>query len=68
MVMAKSDERRAFWGTYGSLDESEDAGWRRQIYEAGHLGAIRLECHRLGNSEGVRDSYESMAQVLSAVA
>ncbi|MFG2440803.1 phosphotransferase family protein [Streptomyces sp. NPDC048508] len=68
MVMAKSDERRAFWDTYGSLDESEDAGWRRQIYEARHLGAIRLERHRLGNSEGVRYSYESMAQILSAVA
>ncbi|MFI7633182.1 hypothetical protein [Nonomuraea sp. NPDC049400] len=28
-------------------------------------GAIRLECHRLGNRDGVRDSYEAVARVVS---
>ncbi|MFD8967137.1 hypothetical protein ACFV0C_19450 [Streptomyces sp. NPDC059568] len=68
MVRAKSDERQTFWDTYGLLDQSEAAAWRSKIYEARHLGAIRLERHRLGNSEGVRNSYEPMAQILAAVA
>lgn len=65
MVTAKSDERQAFWETYGPLDQSEDAVWRRKIYEARHLGAIRLERHRLGNSDGVRDNYEAMDAILA---
>ncbi|WP_307820634.1 aminoglycoside phosphotransferase family protein [Streptomyces sp. BRB081] len=68
MVAAKSDERTAFWETYGSLEQSEGAAWRRKIYEARHLGAIRLERHRLGNHGGVEDSYRAMAQVLSDAA
>jgi aminoglycoside phosphotransferase (APT) family kinase protein len=68
MVTAKPDERRTFWDTYGPLDQSDAATWRSKIYEARHLGAIRLERHRLGNSEGVRNSYESMAPILAAVA
>ncbi|GAX58589.1 phosphotransferase family protein [Streptomyces olivochromogenes] len=67
MVMAKSDERQAFWETYGPLDQSEDARWRQKVYEARHLGALRLERHRLGNQEGVRASYDSMADILAAV-
>jgi hypothetical protein len=66
MVMVKSDERQAFWETYGPLNQSEEARWRQKIYEARHLGAIRLERHRLGNHEGVKDSYRAMSQVLSA--
>jgi hypothetical protein len=61
MVTAKSDERTAFWDTCGALDQSEDAVWRQRIYEARHLGAIWLERHRLGNTEGVEDSYAAMA-------
>ncbi|MFF1630122.1 MULTISPECIES: phosphotransferase family protein [unclassified Streptomyces] len=68
MVLAKSDERQAFWETYGPLNQSEDTRWRQKIYEARHLGALRLERHRLGNSEGVRNSYKSMAQILATVA
>lgn len=68
MVTVKSDERLAFWETYGALDQSECAAWRQKVYEARHLGAICLERHRLGNREGVRASYDSMAEVLAAVA
>ncbi|MFJ2111078.1 MULTISPECIES: hypothetical protein [unclassified Streptomyces] len=67
MVTAKPDERRAFWETYGSLDQSEAAVWRSKIYEARHLGAIRLERHRLGNPDGVRDSYDTFAGILAVV-
>ncbi|MFI9730944.1 phosphotransferase family protein [Streptomyces sp. NPDC052092] len=67
MITAKSDERTAFWVTYGPLDQSEDALWRSQIYEARHPGAIRLERHRLGNREGVRASYDSMADILASM-
>lgn len=30
-------------------------------------GAIRLERHRLGNPDGVRDSYDTFAGILAAV-
>ncbi|WP_369394794.1 hypothetical protein AB5J72_50375 [Streptomyces sp. CG1] len=68
MITAKSDEGIAFWETYRPLDQSEDALWRQRFYEARHLGAIRLERYRLGNNEGVRNTYEAMAVVLTAAA
>ncbi|MFF4802263.1 phosphotransferase family protein [Streptomyces sp. NPDC001351] len=68
MAMAKPDERTAFWETYGPRDESPHAVWRSRIYEARHLGAIRLERHRLGNAHGVRDSYRALGTVLDSVA
>ncbi|MEU1273578.1 aminoglycoside phosphotransferase family protein [Streptomyces sp. NPDC005799] len=64
MASAKQDERTAFWKTYGSRDTSTAATWRSLVYEARHLGAIRLERHRLHKDQGVRDSYASMAAVL----
>lgn len=67
MVTAKSDERQAFWDTYGPLNQSEGPRWRQKIYEARHMGAIRLERHRLGNHEGVRASYDAMAGILASV-
>ncbi|NMI55840.1 MULTISPECIES: phosphotransferase family protein [unclassified Streptomyces] len=67
MVTAKADERTTFWDTYGPLDQSESAQWRQKVYEARHLGAIRLERHRLGNREGVRASYGSIADILAIV-
>src|SRR5947208_2170362 len=67
MATAKSDERAAFWEKYGPLEQSENARWRQKVYEARHLGAIRLERHRLGNRDGVRASYDSLADVLTVV-
>lgn len=67
MAKAKPDEREAFWKTYGAQAPSDAMTWRSKIYEARHLGAVRLERHRLGNREGVLNSYEAMAQVLAAV-
>ncbi|MFD7282650.1 phosphotransferase family protein [Streptomyces sp. NPDC059862] len=68
MATAKQDERIVFWETYGPRRDSPNAALRARIYEARHLGAIRLERHRLGNHEGVKDSYRAMSQVLSAAA
>jgi aminoglycoside phosphotransferase (APT) family kinase protein len=66
MAQAKpGTEREAFWETYGSVDRSSRAVLRSRIYEARHIGAIRLERHRLGNADGVRETYSDMAAVLA---
>ncbi|RKT19821.1 aminoglycoside phosphotransferase (APT) family kinase protein [Streptomyces sp. 1114.5] len=59
-------ERDAFWDAdgYGAPDGSAEAQWRGRVYEARHLGAIRLEHHRLGDVEGVQGTYEDMAAIL----
>ncbi|MEU9891851.1 aminoglycoside phosphotransferase family protein [Sphaerisporangium sp. NPDC051011] len=68
MATAKADEREAFWESYGALDRSPAAVWRARIYEARHLGAIRLERHRLGKPEEViQQSYRAMADVLAGL-
>ncbi|MFE1876419.1 hypothetical protein ACFW9N_37095 [Streptomyces sp. NPDC059496] len=56
MARAKQDERLAFFDTYGAQGSSPAAEFRRQVYEARDLGAIRLERHRLGNTTGVQVS------------
>ncbi|WP_245679181.1 phosphotransferase family protein [Actinomadura hibisca] len=68
MATAKQDERTAFWETYGVLDRSPAAKWRARVYQARHLGAIRLERHRLAKADAVRDSYGAMAEVLAELA
>lgn len=67
MATAKEDERIAFWESYGALDRSPAAVWRARVYEARHLGAIRLERHRLGK-DSVGESYRAMAEVLAGLA
>lgn len=65
MAAAKpGTEREAFWESYGPRDGSSAAVLRSRIYEARHLGAIRLECHRLGNVDGVRGTYDDLGTVL----
>ena len=68
MAQAKKDERQAFWDSYGGLGVCSAARWRAGIYEARHLGALRLERHRLGNHEGVHATYSDMAGLLSDLA
>jgi aminoglycoside phosphotransferase (APT) family kinase protein len=66
MASAKpGTERDAFWETYGQPDPSPTANVRGLIYELRHLGSIRLERHRLGNTNGVRASYTEVATVLA---
>jgi hypothetical protein len=68
MARAKQDERVAFWGSYGPPDRSAAAAWRSRVYDARHIGAIRLERLRLGNTGGVRGTYDDMAAVLADLA
>jgi aminoglycoside phosphotransferase (APT) family kinase protein len=65
MALAKRDERVAFWEAYGERDRSPAAVWRSLVYEVRHLGAVRLERHRLGNTAGVRSTYDTMAAVVA---
>ncbi|MFE9481276.1 hypothetical protein ACFYNM_22050 [Streptomyces spororaveus] len=58
----------AFFDAYPRPVETEAVAWRRHVYEVRHLGALRLERHRLGNEAGVRDSYPAVAEELSALA
>ena len=57
-------ERDAFWETYGLLSSSAEAALRSLFYVAKHLGAIRLERHRLGNADAVLETYPQMREVL----
>jgi len=55
-------ERDAFWDAYGPLDEAPHARWRRTLYEARNIAAVRLERHRLGGD--VAASYDELGVVL----
>lgn len=57
-------ERDAFWETYGPLTATPSAARRSLFYRARHICTIRLERHRLGNSEAVPETYEQMRDVL----
>ncbi|MER5781238.1 aminoglycoside phosphotransferase family protein [Streptomyces mobaraensis] len=65
MARAKQDARLAFFDAYGRPEETEARAWRRRVYEVRHLGAIRLERHRLGNEDGVEDSYRAVSEELA---
>jgi len=58
-------DRDAFWDTYGQPLQSPGAAWRAALYRAVHLGAVRIERHRLGLTDRIPASYEEMAQVLT---
>jgi fructosamine-3-kinase len=65
LAASKQDERAAFWEAYGEGDRGPAAVWRSLIYEIRHLGAVRLERHRLGGPGAVADSYDAVAAVLA---
>ncbi|GAB2909726.1 hypothetical protein GCM10027203_06110 [Nonomuraea fastidiosa] len=67
MANAKKDERLAFWEAYGEPDRTPAAVWRSVIYEIRHLGAIRLERHRHGQTDGVSRSYDDVAAALAEI-
>jgi aminoglycoside phosphotransferase (APT) family kinase protein len=58
-------DRDAFWDTYGRPAASPEAAWRFALYRAVHIGAVRIERHRLGRADSIPASYEGMAQVLT---
>jgi aminoglycoside phosphotransferase (APT) family kinase protein len=59
-----SPERASFWETYGSLETDPVA---RLIYRARHLGAIRLERHRIGRHDLLDETYTELAGILSGL-
>ncbi|MFD2415166.1 phosphotransferase family protein [Amycolatopsis pigmentata] len=63
-VASGKSAAKPFWDTYGTLPCSADANWRALIYRARHLGAIRLERHRLGRDDRIADTYHRMREVL----
>ncbi|WP_156096451.1 phosphotransferase family protein [Amycolatopsis jejuensis] len=67
LASAKPD-RNAFWDTYGHLDDSPAARRRALYYRARHIGAVRLERHRLGKAGRLVESYAELAEVLNALA
>lgn len=57
--------RDAFWDGYGRRPYGEGAARRWLYYLARHIGAIRLERHRLGNAGLVPQTYEQLGDVLA---
>jgi aminoglycoside phosphotransferase (APT) family kinase protein len=55
-------ERDAFWDGYGPLDPSPHAQWRRSLYEARNILAMRLERNRLGGD--ISESYDELRPVV----
>ncbi|SDH08179.1 phosphotransferase family protein [Nonomuraea jiangxiensis] len=68
LAAAKQDERLAFWEAYGERDRGPAASWRSSLYEVRHLGGVRLELHRHGRTDDVRDSYARVAAKLAELA
>lgn len=56
--------RDAFWDGYGMRSSGEAAARRSLYYLARHIGAIRLERHRLGQARQVPQTYEQMHSLL----
>jgi aminoglycoside phosphotransferase (APT) family kinase protein len=57
-------ERDAFWDAYGRPDPSPESRRRALYYRARHVGAVRLERHRLGKEGRLAESYAELAEVL----
>jgi aminoglycoside phosphotransferase (APT) family kinase protein len=58
----------AFWDGYGMRPSGDAAARRSLYYLARHLGAIRLERHRLGKTDQVPQTYEQMHSLLAQLA
>ncbi|HTJ69348.1 MAG TPA: aminoglycoside phosphotransferase family protein [Actinospica sp.] len=59
-------ERDAFWTGYGPLDPAPHAAWRRTLYEARNVAAVRLERFRLGLD--LAESYDELRTVIGRLA
>ena len=57
--------RDAFWDGYGVRPSGAAAARRALYYQARHIGAIRLELHRLGKADQVPQTYERMHGLLT---
>jgi len=61
--MRPGTERDAFWETYGPPASTPSALRRALYYRASHIGAARVERHRL-RRDTVSDTYDQMSEVL----
>jgi aminoglycoside phosphotransferase (APT) family kinase protein len=61
--MRPGTEIDSFWETYGPPDSTPSALRRSRYYQASHIGAARVERHRLGR-QNVPDTYDQMREVL----
>lgn len=57
--------RDAFWDGYGTRPSGDAAARRAVFYTARHIGAIRLERHRLGKAGHLPQTYEQMHSLLA---
>lgn len=57
-------EREAFWEGYGALANTRNAVWRRTLYRAQHVAAVRLEHWRLGKASGVAATYVDLKDLV----
>jgi aminoglycoside phosphotransferase (APT) family kinase protein len=64
--MRPGTERDAFWETYGPLASTPSAVRRTLFYRACHIGAARVERHRLGR-QNIPATYDQMRQVLQCL-
>jgi aminoglycoside phosphotransferase (APT) family kinase protein len=64
-VVGQQSARAAFWDTYGEPASSDNAAWRGLVYRAVHLGASRLERHRMGEHDTIAATYDELAAVLT---
>lgn len=63
----RNPQRDEFWATYGPLADSPAATWRLLVYRAAHLGAVRLERHRVGHHDTIQETYADVSTVLDAL-
>jgi aminoglycoside phosphotransferase (APT) family kinase protein len=65
----RSGEREAFWDDdgYGPQLSTPVADWRSLVYEARHLGAVRLESYRSGDDTAIERTYQEMGDVLAGL-
>ncbi|OXM72796.1 MULTISPECIES: phosphotransferase family protein [Amycolatopsis] len=66
LVTKKPPEAQdAFWTAYGRVDATSEARWRATVYQALHVGAARLERHRMGRFAKIPASYDDMRELLA---
>jgi aminoglycoside phosphotransferase (APT) family kinase protein len=66
-VAGRTAKAGAFWDGYGHPEATKEARWRALIYRATHIGAVRLERHRLGRYDRIAASHEDMHAVINAI-
>ncbi|MBF6333233.1 phosphotransferase family protein [Nocardia transvalensis] len=65
LINSKPPEaQEAFRAAYGAAHPTPQADWRATVYQVLHLGAIRLERHRMGRFAKIPESYDAMSPLI----